>query len=510
MAGHMASPPRSSAFYERKRRLAYYFAWASMVFLLLQLSIGFFLEVTSRPRAAASSEGFQVVHRALNQDEAEGSRLLILDPDGHPSAPSLTFPDAAGALIPEGRETTVFFGDHAARIADGRLLRSVDLKQKWDVLAAVDGPSGAWIFGWVDDHIVARRRIKDEWGPELDLAKSAEVEQIVASQEGSTGPLIAWRERGSTKVKIALFDGTAFVPKPEVDLGIVEYWDLVLSGGRRIVVYFNRDDRSYKYLTLRLECCKDCAAPLEPRKIRFSEPLLLLGRKVTGLSVVAARDQLRLFVTRVTTLMTGSVPLSTLEAEPATSRLVSISSQPLWRHLIAGFAPSMLGFCSLSMIFLGFVLFRERARLSGGIPVPGPPIADFFSRAMAFVLDLLLLSPAVYLTADLIIPESGIFDLEDPNFQLLELAWTGAYLVYFFIFEWRFGGTLGKKIIGLRVQHVDGSRLTLKGAILRTLGRLIDSMPLGMIGVTSILLTRRRQRLGDLVAKTIVVQDLPE
>jgi len=509
----MNAPPRPSAFFDRKRRLAYYFAWASMGFLFLELSIGFFLEVTGRPRAAASLEGFRLLHRALNPDDADGSRLLSLDPDGRLAGPSLNFPDAASALLPEGRDTTVFFGTHAALVSDGRIARSVDLKQKWDVLASVADPGGPWIFGWIDDHVVARRRDQEAWGPELVLAKSGEVDQVVASRDGTAGPLVAWHERGKTQVKVALWNGATFVPGADFEIGAVENWDLLLSGGRQILVLYHRDDRSYKYVTLRLQCCPGCASPLEPRKVRFSEPLLLLGRKVTGLSAVAAGERLRLFVTRMSTVMTASLPLPALEPDPAASRLIPISSQSIWRHLAAGLAPFGLVFCSFSMIFLGFVLFRERARQSAGAaPVVGPPIADFLPRAMAFLLDHILLAPVMILTAEVLLPEGGLLDFEDPNFQQVALVCLGQSFLYYFLMEWRWGWTIGKRIIGLRVTGADGSRLTLRGALVRTLIRMIDaeSIPMVLVGTAAILLTKRRQRLGDLAARTIVVQDLPE
>jgi uncharacterized RDD family membrane protein YckC len=508
----MTALPRNAAFFDRKRRLAYLFAWASMGFLMLQLSLGFFLEVTARPRAAPAADGFRVIHRAANQDDADHSRLLALDPEGRPSAPPLTFPDVATAVLPEGADTTVFFGSHAARIAGGQVNRSVALDQKWDVQASVADPSGDWVFGWNENRVVARRRVRDGWSPEIGVASSPPVEQIVASREGSVGPLVAWRERDATRVKVALFDGAGFDPKPDVEIGPVDHWDLLLAGGRRVVVVYNRDDRTYQYVTLRLDCCPDCPSPIGPRKVQFAEPLLLLGRKVTGLSAAASGDRLRIFVTRISTLMTASLPLPSLQTDAAATRLQSISSQPLWRYVVAGLAPGLLMFCSFSMIFLGFVLFRERARPSGGIPVPGPPLADFLTRAMAVLLDFALLGPAMLLILELIAPEADLFDVEDPNLRKALLTCLGLIFAYYFLLEGALGWTVGKKILGLRVVHVDGSRLTWRGALLRALLRIVEALPnpFAVTGTASILLTQRRQRLGDLAARTLVIQDLPE
>ena len=123
----MLPSPTNTAFYEKKRKLAYYFAWASMLFLILELSIGFLLEFYSHPRAVATADGVRVVHRALNQDNADSSRLLILDADLKLQGESLTLPDPATALRPEGRDLTLYFGAHAALLADGKISKSADL-----------------------------------------------------------------------------------------------------------------------------------------------------------------------------------------------------------------------------------------------------------------------------------------------------------------------------------------------------------------------------------------------
>src|SRR5579862_4370618 len=236
----VTAPPRNSAFYERKRRLAYILACASLAFLLLEQSVGFFLELTSRPRAAAAHDGgFRLVHRIINSDDADGSRLITLDPEGRPAAPTVEFSDPATAVLPEGRDTIVFFGAHAARVADGKVAGSLDLGRTWDVLAAVDDPAGPWIFGWSENHIVGRRREKETWGPETVVAASAAVDRIAAFRDIASGLVVAWREQGSTRVKTALLIGGAFVPKEEFDTGPVEHWDVVAAGGRRLLILYN-------------------------------------------------------------------------------------------------------------------------------------------------------------------------------------------------------------------------------------------------------------------------------
>jgi uncharacterized RDD family membrane protein YckC len=80
---------------------------------------------------------------------------------------------------------------------------------------------------------------------------------------------------------------------------------------------------------------------------------------------------------------------------------------------------------------------------------------------------------------------------------------------YFLIFEliWN-GQTPGKRIAGIRVLTTRGEPVTLVHALVRNLLRLVDMLPTSyMIGVISILVTRRGQRLGDLAAGTVVVRE---
>jgi membrane protease YdiL (CAAX protease family)/uncharacterized RDD family membrane protein YckC len=83
-----------------------------------------------------------------------------------------------------------------------------------------------------------------------------------------------------------------------------------------------------------------------------------------------------------------------------------------------------------------------------------------------------------------------------------------AWFNYFAICEWRWGQTIGKNMVGIRVLPLEGGRVTWQAAALRNLLRLVD-LPLAMIGVDYLIVrgSPRRQRLGDRAAKTIVVRE---
>ena len=83
--------------------------------------------------------------------------------------------------------------------------------------------------------------------------------------------------------------------------------------------------------------------------------------------------------------------------------------------------------------------------------------------------------------------------------------------VYFAVFEGVLGTTLGKRLFGLRVVRAsDGRPCGPLAAVVRTLLRLVDNILFSLPGITAIISSPRRQRLGDRAAKTLVVSEVPE
>jgi len=83
---------------------------------------------------------------------------------------------------------------------------------------------------------------------------------------------------------------------------------------------------------------------------------------------------------------------------------------------------------------------------------------------------------------------------------------TGIFLLatfaYFVFMEWLAGGTAGKLLCRLRVVKPDGRRCGFVSALVRNFTRPADVLP----GPFLLLLSRKRQRLGDRVAETVVIK----
>lgn len=88
----------------------------------------------------------------------------------------------------------------------------------------------------------------------------------------------------------------------------------------------------------------------------------------------------------------------------------------------------------------------------------------------------------------------------------LQLGAPIALLLYQAGFEGYYGQTVGKHLRGIVVVRKDGSRCTWGAAVIRSLLRIVDALPLFYVtGIVSAYATADHQRLGDLAASTVVV-----
>ena len=152
-----------------------------------------------------------------------------------------------------------------------------------------------------------------------------------------------------------------------------------------------------------------------------------------------------------------------------------------------------------------------------GVPPSSERVAGQFTiarlgdRLIAIVLDTILggvafavlgMYAAVRLGG---VTESG-FSLEGKP----ALVGIGSALVVGFLYYWLlegiFGATLGKAIIGIRVRDKSGGPCGLKPSLIRNLMRLIDGLGVYLLGFLVALFSKLRQRLGDHLAKTVVVE----
>lgn len=120
-------------------------------------------------------------------------------------------------------------------------------------------------------------------------------------------------------------------------------------------------------------------------------------------------------------------------------------------------------------------------------------------RLAAVLLDGLIIAPVL-------IPLSEIFGSVDRSAWLIYVACS---LTYFHVMETRTGQTIGKRALDLRVvSRADAGPASAKAISIRTVLRLLDGFPGAyVLGAITMLATgKRRQRLGDLAAGTVVTR----
>lgn len=131
-------------------------------------------------------------------------------------------------------------------------------------------------------------------------------------------------------------------------------------------------------------------------------------------------------------------------------------------------------------------------------------IAGPFRRLPAYLIDLCIMMMIAWGVTVLSLMVLSWISSGIAGFVILVTLW-GVYWSYLGIAETFLNGqTPGKWLLGLRVLNYDGQPINASQAMLRNFLRLADNF-LPLVGPIVMMLNRRYQRLGDLVAGTIVV-----
>ncbi len=134
------------------------------------------------------------------------------------------------------------------------------------------------------------------------------------------------------------------------------------------------------------------------------------------------------------------------------------------------------------------------------------PLAGPVSRMLALVIDLAVIAMLGSVLQKILAP-LAIFGADLAG-ALNIVAYFVISLIYAATAEWAWRGqTVGKRLLRLRVVDASGLRLEPAQVIVRNLMRFIDALPaLYLVGGIACIVSRRRQRLGDLAAGTVVIR----
>jgi uncharacterized RDD family membrane protein YckC len=141
-------------------------------------------------------------------------------------------------------------------------------------------------------------------------------------------------------------------------------------------------------------------------------------------------------------------------------------------------------------------------------------IAGIGSRFIAILVDYLIWTTGIIILAILmaiILPALHFAGGVSENWAL------GIVILIVFLLQWGYfalfeafsnGRTPGKRVAKIHVIHRSGRAISFVESLARNLVRFVDYLPsFYTVGVVAIFLSRQNQRLGDMVAGTLVVRD---
>ena len=134
-------------------------------------------------------------------------------------------------------------------------------------------------------------------------------------------------------------------------------------------------------------------------------------------------------------------------------------------------------------------------------------LAGFGPRILAHLVDLMVVIALYFafffLAGFLLAPLGPLGELISGLFASFGI------FAYFIVCEGRFQGvTLGKRLMNLRVMMADGTPVTWSAAFMRNILRPADMMPpmTYLVGLVTMFSNEKSQRVGDMVAGTVVVR----
>lgn len=171
------------------------------------------------------------------------------------------------------------------------------------------------------------------------------------------------------------------------------------------------------------------------------------------------------------------------------------------------------------IVFAIVIIYRRSDAFTLTQPIPQyVQLAPLWRRLVAFALDLIptIIFMAVVLAEmpeELTDPQSLAEQMNKGHYSMATIKWffmTSICLTgYFIVCEVLLGTTPGKMVLRIVTLNIDGTIPKPRQMFLRNVLRFVELFA-GIFILVAILITRRRQRIGDLLAKTMVVLKTPE
>ena len=143
-----------------------------------------------------------------------------------------------------------------------------------------------------------------------------------------------------------------------------------------------------------------------------------------------------------------------------------------------------------------------------GAPVAASDVHVTGRRVLAIIVDGLVLGILFWVMSMLFGSSSAEGGAVSASLGTLgTLLYAIIAFAYFALLEGNRGQTLGKMLLGIKVVREDtGGVPGIKGATIRTVMRLIDGLFAYLVAFIAVLASQKNQRLGDMLANTLVVR----
>ncbi|MEK6642645.1 MAG: RDD family protein [Planctomycetota bacterium] len=343
-------------------------------------------------------------------------------------------------------------------------------------------------------------------GPEIPSGSSA---SWLASRAGT--PRVFWTGDGKLLTSVREDDAWSTTKAIPIDAADLRYgWTGVMSDGAVFVAGKRLASDRYE---LRLMQEKD-GTWTDAGTIRESNEALVIDPEIAGLAL--ARGQLAVVRPAAEgTVEFGMAPLGVSPAVRFNTLSISRSDfQPpsQWEDSIT---------LALCLIVMTTALWTRRDLAVRVLPLPkGLMPAMVWKRVLAGLIDII---PAILITLPWWYPKFVSLGLEGRVFptteeqvilqnqtQMEHYSTLAVYGLWCFLWELFLARTPGKILLGCRVISVDGSAPTPRQCLIRNVIRTL-MVSLGATGflvtiMSIVIVTRNRQRTGDLLAQTLVVE----
>ena len=444
----------------------------------------------TRPGAAASGDTLYLIYQQGTMAEPADDFCVASKAAGGEWTAPLAYNGRYNAIASLGGKLWIFFPDRWAEFGDdGKLDMHDDWPYPWEPKSACTVGDEVWVFGLFEGIAGARTSTGVEWqaipGPPQVPADLVAVHCVPAG-DGAMVSFVCAMGGGRSAWSQAVFDGAAW-SKPSLGLTIERTYSYTFAAVDDKVLFLARQ-RETSPLTrqpVRWQTWdgESWSAPRESETLRDT-----LLQKTTHMGACADGDELHLFLSGV-----GNLRHATWDGDrwSAPEMLPGISAMALWYYWVFLI---WIGSIPISIIAIGVVMLLRRRPIHT-ISLGGRDLrlASSPRRMAAYGIDLMIVLSA----ANLI-----VWVLGDAALTLL----FGLYVAYFSVLELLRGQTVGKRLLGIVVITAQCAPPGLGSALTRNLLRPVDDWAACLLGLFMMIATRRSQRVGDLAAKTYVVE----